>query len=800
MRRLSRAALFLLGFTSLLSQIILIRELLVVFYGNELSLGLILTCWLLWTALGSGLVSRWPAVCAEGRRLLPWALVAVSAVLPGVVAAIRLLRPLLGIVPGETLGLGAVLYVTLWLFAPLGLILGAIFTVACRIYAGEVEQTEDAARLVGRAVGLAYFFEASGAAVAGALFSYVLVFWLSHWQLVWGVVSLNLGLSLLFWYWLSQGRPGRRLSWPMRGGIMIALAALYLAFSPTGKNWDYYLRGLSWPGFTLLAASDSRYGNLVLVAQGEQHSLFENGLLAFSYPDKLSAEEAVHFGLLEHPHPERVLLIGGGIGGALEEILKHPAVKEVDYLELDPLTIELGRQALPPATRAALTDPRVRIKYVDGRAWLREIQINAASVNTPPRSYHVILVNLPHPYTAQLNRFYTREFFSQAAAVLTPDGVLAFSLGSSENYISPERAKLFASLRATLRDVFPAVLVLPGETIHFLSSKTPGALTGELKVLAERIKERNLNTKYIQEHFLRFRLSPERKASLLRALDSQTDVRPNLDFSPVAYYQNLELWLTYFSPRWKGVFLYLSRLTPIKWLAGLLLLALIAWFWGSRTYHANGAPQAKSRTWGNPVAPAVLYATACNGFLGLSLEIILLLAFQILFGYVYLKIGLLLAGFMLGMAGGSWLGGQVLVKSRWAYGVLVALELAQGGLALVLPYLFGTLQGITSQATWAEALLILTTVVCGTVDGAQFPLVNRFYHRAAGAGVAGSAGLTYSLDLLGSCVGALLVSAIILPLWGVNKTCLGVAQVAGVAAMFLLLAKIGEHYGRKSLR
>ena len=100
-------------------------------------------------------------------------------------------------------------------------------------------------------------------------------------------------------------------------------------------------------------------------------------------------------------------------------------------------------------------------------------------------NFDVVILDLPEPATGALNRFYTREFFSEVRAVLNPGGVFALGLPSAENYWSPELARRNGSVYHTLRAVFPKVTVLPGEHNFFLSSDVP--LQTDVDVLTERL-------------------------------------------------------------------------------------------------------------------------------------------------------------------------------------------------------------------------------------------------------------------------------------------------------------------------
>ena len=98
--------------------------------------------------------------------------------------------------------------------------------------------------------------------------------------------------------------------------------------------------------------------------------------------------------------------------------------------------------------------------HIDGRRFLRQTD----------EDYDVVMVNLPPPGSAQLNRFYTWEFFSDLKAHMTDIGVLSIPLQGMENYLSPEAGSLYSILYHTLNRSFKNILLIPGYKTYFLAS------------------------------------------------------------------------------------------------------------------------------------------------------------------------------------------------------------------------------------------------------------------------------------------------------------------------------------------
>ena len=151
----TRAALLFLGFTTVTAQVVLMRELIVVFNGNEISLGLMLCAWLLWTAAGSALLGETRTHKNSAQRVaLLQALLALA--LPLSLLAVRLSKLVLRPVPGELLGPGPMLLVSATALSAFCFVSGGLFAAGSRLYAIEAGSS------LGLASGSMYLLEAFG--------------------------------------------------------------------------------------------------------------------------------------------------------------------------------------------------------------------------------------------------------------------------------------------------------------------------------------------------------------------------------------------------------------------------------------------------------------------------------------------------------------------------------------------------------------------------------------------------------------------------------------------------------------
>jgi len=263
-------------------------------------------------------------------------------------------------------------------------------------------------------------------------------------------------------------------------------------------------------------------------------------------------------------------------------------------VELDPAVLNLAQEYFPAAWAALRADQRVHVHNTDGRLFLRTTNLR----------FDVLIVNLPEPQTAQLNRFYTLEFFREAANKLTPTGVFSFQLKASEDYI-----KLGPGRIPPLHRQNPAAGLsgspppFPATQFIFLLRLERESLTNDSQELIARLRARHITTSYVREYYLPYRMMPDRMLDLESQIRPDADTRTNRDFTPIAYYFDVALWSTRFNGAYRRVFQTMAavRFGPLAtWLALVLfgLVALLRWLPATEKSLASQRGFLASPRWG----------------------------------------------------------------------------------------------------------------------------------------------------------------------------------------------------------
>jgi spermidine synthase len=726
-------AFFLMGFSFSVTQTLMARELLVSFAGNELSIGLVLGSWLVLEAIGSGILGRLAERLGAKAPSYASLQVILSLLLPLSLYAAFTLRRFVGVAPGEGVSLLPMLWSSFLILSPLGLVDGTMFTFGCKAYSEEA--------------GHVYVIEAIGGIIGGLVFTYLFIPFFNSIQIILILAFLNLASAASIN--MVNAKKARAAA-----TLLLLIATLFLLLSPKANEIHNWMVRKRWPGYNLVHHQNSIYGNVAVIRQEEQYTFFASGvpILTAPVPDVVLVEEMVHLPLLFHPDPKKVLVVSGGVGGLLREILKYP-IERVDYAELDPLLIEVVKKFPTHLTEEELADERVNIEYVDGRLLVR-IRGQAGE------KYDLVIVNLPYPSTLQLNRFYTVDFFRIARAILDEDGILVLSSPGTLTYMSPGMRKLNVTIHETLRKVFPYVRPIPGDLNIWLASPSDEISKATLETILRRWKGRGIPTSLISDFHIRYKFAKRWIDWFWGSLEGER-VRANSDLHPSGLLYGLFYWNELFSPRFSGFFAAISELNLFFLGAPLVFLSILLAIVGFKTkrFISRKAP--------------LTIAIITTGFGGMAFDLIVILGFQSLYGYVYHWIGLLISAFMAGLSLGGLVMTRLLGSIKKETHLLAKIEVSILLYWVLFPIALSLLYSNSARPFVfysVKAILLILNALAGFLVGLEFPLANKIYLMEE-VSPTKTAGVIYASDLVGAFLGALLVSTVLLPSLGIFETC-----------------------------
>ncbi len=304
-------------------------------------------------------------------------------------------------------------YVVLYFIVfAIGVLVGLEIPLLMRILKDNLDFKE----LVSRVLAFDYI----GALVASLLFPILLVprLGLVRTSLVFGMLNAAVGL---WGTWLMRPLIKGSVS-GLRARAIIVLALLLIGVikseSLTTMAEDQLFAD------DIIYAKTTPYQRIVITRGRAGFQLFLNGNLQFSSTDEYRYHEA-----LVHPammavggQPRRVLVLGGGDGLALREILKYTSVESVTLVDLDPNMTQLSRRFPPLAelNRHSFDDPRVHVINSDAMIWLEE--------SVAP--FDAAIVDFPDPNNFALGKLYTTRFYRLLKERLTPDAAVTIQCTS----------------------------------------------------------------------------------------------------------------------------------------------------------------------------------------------------------------------------------------------------------------------------------------------------------------------------------------------------------------------------------
>lgn len=280
-----------------------------------------------------------------------------------------------------------------------------------------------------------FTFDYIGALLASLLFPLFLVphLGLIRTSLLFGILNVLVAIAAIY---VFDQEIRRKTMLRLSAGLSLVLLLVGMFFA--GDILSFSER-LSYQN-NIVYAKSSPYQRVVLTRKGERFRLFLNGNLQFDSKDEYRYHEAlVHPGLASHPNTKKVLVLGGGDGLAVREVLRYPNIEQIDLVDLDPLVTDLftNRATLTSLNRKSLSEAKVTVHNADAFTWLRGHE----------QQYDFVIVDFPDPVNFSVGKLYTLRFYKELKTHIAPGGGMVVQ--STSPYVAP---KSFWCVDQTLRE------------------------------------------------------------------------------------------------------------------------------------------------------------------------------------------------------------------------------------------------------------------------------------------------------------------------------------------------------------
>jgi spermidine synthase len=836
---------FSLGAFALISQTMMMREFFVVVYGNEFIFAVLLTNWLIGIFTGAILGG---AVAERNRNILMVFVISIMAMcllLPIAITCTRLLYSISGTEAGTYISfLKAFLYSAMFII-PISFFIGFLFPVAAKVqvrYFGNPDAKAPKAEKV-KNISNIYIFEAFGSLVSGIVYTFFLVGRFNSYQVATFITFPLLAMACLI-TWES-----RRFK-ILTAAILLFLINMGAMVPPVNARFETLSVKKRWESISplpLLYSADSRYQNIAVAEMFGQYNLYLNTMYASVFPnDDDNMLLAAHL-ICQHPSPRRILVIGDAVSGLAKFLLRYPVDKVVS-VEIDPKAVGTILKFLPSEDKNILSDKRFKIFIQDGRKYVKDLvqhgpgtgNVSAdAETEAYAAGFDIVYVNVPEPSTLLLNRYYTREFFQDVSRLLIPDGVMALTITSSENYEKGIVTDYTASVYNTVKSVFPDVVVAPGTRNFIFASRVQGNVSDNPVVLAKRYAATGMKPHKVGMIFSSL-YPPEKTRFIKHALEKRGNYNPNTDETPIAslYFNKIIGW--YGKSNLAGLLGFFESIKLRDVILLLLVLVLFRMLYlsvsrgkinsmitrnngkenstdasnhrGTPKWMSLKTEKIKLEDSGRHLRFHTLLAVFSGGVAALSLELVILYTFQNNFGSIYHIVGFIIAIFMFGLPLGAYASNRMIARLkakeqkdssvgavsdyenipviRW----IILVQLAIAIISISLPRLMKLFLKI---ALLNQSIIFAETVLIGAAIGLIFPLSIHLYlgnrHGESGR----TAGIIDAFDHLGAAVGAFFIGTIFIPVIGVQKVCLLVASFPVISALLLITDIV--HLRRKTI-
>jgi len=553
--------IFSYGLFTIAAQTLLFREFITTFEGNDISVGLFFASWFLWVGLGAILVYRAKSLA---EKLLQNIEILFLVYLPAFVLELILIiqaRELAGVESYALLPIRTILLLSIVVNAPVSIITGIFFPLACRWIQSASRPSQIANRKQqiptsdrrprpseGRGdkrfargpVSRVYIIEAVGSFVGGLGVTVLLglgvslakIFFILAFIVSLSVFCVQLARGLTQYGSRVPGRGPRKVTFVL--SFLLTLSVCLCVALEADKTLMRYVRVVKW---TKLLPADALTGSfqtaqaeyLYGVYQGQWIAVRE-GSTCEALPDHESAGRIAAIGLCQNPDAKRVLVIGSGLG-LCYEFLRLPQLEHISWAHCDSEYIQKVDKFIPQ--RFKVRDERFHPLAGDVRLLLAGQK----------QYYDLVVLNLPDATSSVLNRYYTVEFYRRIKESLRADGVLTVRVAGGENIMGTELINLGASTKLTLQKVFSQLVLTPGVDTWFIVSDSE-ELTGEPGTLRDRFAAIKGGSNIFPPQALLSVYLPDRAAAALEnysAADLPEELLINRDSRPLTHLYSLLL-------------------------------------------------------------------------------------------------------------------------------------------------------------------------------------------------------------------------------------------------------------------
>jgi len=742
---------FALGFFSLFSQTIIIREFIISFGGNELGIGLFCFFWLFWVGTGALLVLTFLGKFLD-RHFLKLLFLYPLLSFTEIIFFIQL-RSFAHISWWEFFTLEKV-FLYLFVFTSfISLFTGIIFTLGI-IWVKKIKEEETA-----KIIGSCYIFESLGSFFAGSLVTFFIIKLFPP-----SLIITSGSLIFTFVILIVSSSFKDKISFVLN--IFLFFIFLTFFFFPQKINTFFHKTRTKnlLPQAEFVEEIYTPYQHLFLGKMAEKLIVVSNGEILSTIPEIVDADKESALFMAESDFAKKVLIFGWGAENLIASLLKFPIDRIIYCLE-DRVYYETIQRNLSWGLKSKLKDERLKVVFDSPRLFLRRNN----------EKFDLVIIYTSDPSNLVINTFFTKDFYQLVKKNMKEKAVLVTRITSSENFLGEEIRNYGSSLYYTLREVFPRVVITPGKINWFFASQKGSSLTEDPFILEKRLKKFvpsvfSFPPSGFHSIFIKERIDFIKKLYVDNPLFKNFRLI-NKDLHPLTFFLNLLVLLRYSN-------LYLVKFFKSAFLQGIYILGFILFiFLFLRLHFLIRVENIKNK---RLVFNTKLFQFL-SGFLGFSLHILLIFLFQNKFGTIFQLIGLVNSLFMLGLSVGGVLG-RFFIKKIDSLKAIVGVLILQIIIVFLIYPLF--LQ-ISLPSFYPFSIFIFFFLLEGIVTGTSYPLSakileeNKFSPKKIAV-------YLETLDHWGGALGGLISTLFMFPLLGIKRSLLIIFLIT-----FLLLLLFG---------